>query len=359
LSFENRYSALDRAMHLLAFASPGGQRIVAELEDQVFASQLDAIEIARPVFVTSLPRAGTTLLLEILSSTDEFASHSYRNMPFVLCPLFWDRISFRFQRRGELQERAHQDGMLVGADSPEAFEEMLWMAFWKSNYARDRILPWLEADPEFFEFMRSHMRKIIALAGSKEGGTRRYLSKNNLNIARIPILYKEFSDAIFLVPFRDPLEHASSLLRQHINFLKVHREDRFARRYMAGIGHFDFGANFRAVDFGGWLGRARHKDHETLSFWLEYWIAAYEHLAKSSVISLLCFEDMCAEPVRALGRLAQVLGLQNEAKLAGQASRFRMPRKHSVDVDDASAPLVERAEELYQSLRQKSMNLVE
>src|SRR5690606_37979108 len=167
LSFENRYSALDRAMHLLAFASPGGQRIVAELEDQVFASRLDAVENARPVFVTSLPRAGTTLLLEILSSTGEFASHSYRNMPFVLCPLFWDRISFRFQRRGELQERAHQDGMLVGADSPEAFEEMLWMAFWKSNYAPDRILPWLEADPEFFEFMRSHMRKIIALAGSK------------------------------------------------------------------------------------------------------------------------------------------------------------------------------------------------
>lgn len=343
-------------LHLLAFASPGSQRTVAELEDQLYGSRLAEIEIRRPVFVTALPRAGTTLLLEILVSLDEFASHSYRYMPFVLCPLLWNRISSLFHRAETEQERAHQDGMMVSLNSPEAFEEMIWMPFWKDHYASDRIHPWFESDPEFFEFMQNHMKKVILLKGTDHSVNRRYVSKNNLNIARIEILACNFSDAFFIVPFREPLQHAASLLRQHNNFLRIHGDDKFARRYMAGIGHFDFGENLRPVDFGGWLDRTSHQNPRALAFWLEYWIAAYECLAGNRAVTLLCYEDLCSETVPVLESLADLLQIRDRAAFLRQATRFKMPSRHPIDIDSEGEEPATRAAALYETMRSKSLS---
>ena len=67
MAFENRYSKLDRALHQLAFNSYPFQAAVSTLEDRLFSKRLSAIDIKNPVFITALPRAGTTLLLEIQS----------------------------------------------------------------------------------------------------------------------------------------------------------------------------------------------------------------------------------------------------------------------------------------------------
>ncbi|MGI9225480.1 MAG: sulfotransferase [Woeseiaceae bacterium] len=354
MSFENRYSTLDRLLHKLAFATAPIQVAVADMEDQFFASQLEPIEIHRPVFVTALPRAGTTLLLEAIEALPEFASHTYRNMPFVLCPLLWNRFSSGFRRSGEAQERAHQDGMLVTADSPEAFEEMLWKAFWKRHYEKDRIRPWQESDTEFFDFLRSHMRKIVALSEPKTDAMPRYLSKNNLNIARVGILAENFPDAAIVVPFREPLQHAASLLRQHKNFLDIHKQDRFAREYMAGIGHFDFGENLRPVDFNAWLDRATAAEPTTIGFWLEYWIATYSHLADQDGIHLLCYEDLCAAPVDSLQHLARILQLQDPAALLNVALRIEARQPHAVTTDSAIQEVVDQSHDLYQRLRSRA-----
>jgi hypothetical protein len=301
--------------------------------------------------VTALPRAGTTLLLETIESLPEFASHTYRNMPFVLCPMLWNKFSSQFRRSGKVQERAHQDGILVTTDSPEAFEEMVWKAFWRGHYERDHIRPWAENDPDFFDFLRNHMRKIIALSESKTDFALRYISKNNLNIARTDILLKNFSDAVIIVPFREPLQHAASLLHQHENFLEIHRNDRFARQYMAGIGHYDFGENLRPVDFNGWLARSSFREPTKLPFWLEYWFETYSHLAIQDGIYLLCYEDLCAAPSDSLARLADVLQTSHRAALLNIASRIRPPQSHSVNVEPAAQGLLNKAQELYQLLR--------
>ena len=47
-------------------------------------------------------------------------------MPFLITPMLWDSISRPFQKPGTVVERVHGDGMTVGYDSPEAFEELLW-----------------------------------------------------------------------------------------------------------------------------------------------------------------------------------------------------------------------------------------
>ena len=38
------------------------------------------------IFITGLPRSGTTSLLNFLYSSNQYASLTYRNMPFVLSP---------------------------------------------------------------------------------------------------------------------------------------------------------------------------------------------------------------------------------------------------------------------------------
>jgi hypothetical protein len=124
---------------------------------------------------------------------------------------------------------------------------------------------------------------------------------------------------------------------------------------MAGIGHFDFGANFRPVDFGGWLDRAKYRDPGTIAFWVEYWTAAYEDLSDSAPVTLVCYEDLCSSPVPTLQRLADRVEVRDRDALLGQASRFRLPPSHAVDVDEGCESLVKRAEELYVALRAKAL----
>lgn len=343
------YGRIDRFLHRLAFRGAGVQKAVADLEDQMFRKELAGVEIRRPVFVTSLPRAGTTLLLDLLHAVPGFATHTYRNMPFVLCPMLWERVAGGFRKAAERRERAHGDGMLVGFDSPEAFEEMVWQAFWPKKYRDDRILPWTAADrdPEFEEFFRRHIVKIVRL-GSGDGGGR-YVSKNNANVARLDLLPALFPDATIVVPFRAPLQQAGSLLRQHRRFALIHREDDFARAYMAGIGHHEFGANLRPLDFGGWLEEGQ-RDPTTLDFWLAYWTAAFAHvLARKDRVVLVDYDRLCREPARVLGALAAPLEIAPDLLLA-QADRFRPPTEH-VPSDTVDPVLRDRAGDVHARLQ--------
>ena len=176
MSFADSYGVFDRLLHRFAFATTWAQRGVADLEQKLFRRELDAVDPGAPVFVTALPRAGTTILLELLAGLDEFASHRYRDMPFVLTPMLWSRFVGSGDRDAAPQERAHGDGIQISQDSPEAFEEMLWRAFWKSHYKRDRIAPWSRCDePEFVEFLVAHMRKVIALRAREKRARFRFL----------------------------------------------------------------------------------------------------------------------------------------------------------------------------------------
>lgn len=356
MAFENRYSVLDRTLHKLAFATWPAQIALSDIEERVFRTQLSGIEVKQPVFVTALPRAGTTLLLELCVSLGEFASHCYRDMPFVLIPMLWNRFTAGFRQSDAPRERAHGDGMLVTLDSPEAFEELVWKVFWRKHYMDDRIVPWKdEDDPEFSGFLHNHIRKIIALRHKQAGA--RYVSKNNLNIARLDVLSRIFPDAIFVIPFRQPLQHAASLLRQHLNFLEVHARDDFARDYMEAIGHYDFGENLRPIDFDGWLATARSQDPTTISFWLEYWIACYRHLLVQAGdhIHLLAYEAFCDQPLEGLGRLADILSIRCREEFLQQAPRIIATSPHPVDKAGIDRETLGQAEQLYAELLEASM----
>jgi hypothetical protein len=351
------YSAADRLLHRLAFWSPGLQQALADIEDRLHARQLGSIAIDRPLFVTSLPRAGTTLLTEVIGSLHEFAAHTYREMPFLACPLLWSQVSRPFRRESVARERAHGDGMQVGFDSVEAFEEALWRVFWPSRYLPDRILPWgarLEDEsPEFDAFFRNHLRKLVLLRRGQHPEAARYLSKNNGNVARTAKLVEMFPDAIVLVPFRDPVDHVGSLLHQHRNFTAIHQQDPFARDYMRDIGHFDFGANLRPIDFDGWLGAAAVPDPMTGDFWLRYWCATFRYLLANqpTAVRFLSYERCCAAPQAALEVLADVIGVTAQREqLLGHAQRFRAPRAYDAGQLGLDPAAVREARDLHHRL---------
>ncbi|MEM7489246.1 MAG: sulfotransferase [Pseudomonadota bacterium] len=341
------YGPLDKALHDFAFASLDRQKRLGDLETRLFRHRIDAAHAARPVFITSLPRAGTTIMLEMLADLPDFASATYRHMPFTLSPLLWGGFSGRFRKAGEKAERAHGDGIEVGFDSPEAFEEMLWMAFWSDHYGTAQIRPWTpdERVAEFETFFRTHMAKIVA---TKPGATR-YLSKNNANIARLGLLARIFPDASIVLPIRNPRAQVRSLLRQHRRFADLHGREPFARRYMEGIGHLEFGGALRPIAFGG--AAPDVAEAGDVAFWLRYWIAAYEHvLAQAGPAAIFVDHDaLSAAPDEHLPMLAERIGLPDRRALDASAGIFRAPRP-APTLPNAPPALLDQADALHAAL---------
>jgi hypothetical protein len=354
------YSRLDRLFHRVAFSSAAVQVTAADMEKTLYGRRFVTIDASRPVFITSLPRAGTTLMLELLGRLPAFATYSYRDMPFVLAPLLWEALSRSFRKPARLVERAHGDGMAVGYDSPEAFEEVLWLQAWPEKFGAEGISLWAENEPasEFRELMVSQMQRIIASRADGGGGPRRYLSKNNANVARLGLLNRLFPDSTILVPFRRPMDHAGSLLRQHLRFLEIHREDPFARRYMEDIGHLEFGALHRPIRFGG-MDTVRSKYRpETIDYWLGYWVAGFEHvLEHRDRITLISYQDLCAGGAAGVRALASRLHVPPDAVTGLDTIDLHEPRSHRPDTLPADGALVERADRLFTELSAYSLAL--
>lgn len=330
------HTAWDRLLHRFAFATTPAFKGLADIESRLYRRRLAAIDVRRPVFVAGLPRAGTTMLLRALAALGPFASNSYRDMPFLLTPLSWDLLSRRLPRREVAMERAQGDGVVVTRDAPEALEEIVWRAFWPAKYRADRIEPWQPAERdrhgEFAPFLRSHFAKTIALRRWQGQAASRYLAKNNTHLGRLRKLMALQPDAIVVVPFREPRGQAASLLRQHRRFSEIHAADQFARRYMADVGHFEFGANLRPIDFGGWLGAVEGRlpaAAQRLDFWLRYWCAAYDHalaeagddLIGSSIVPV-SYDTACMRPFETLARLCRCVGVGEPAGLEAAAAEI-------------------------------------
>lgn len=347
------YSRLDQTVHKIAFAGGGRlQQSMAEMEDSLYKADTAGIDPSRPVFVTSLPRAGTTILLTALAHMPGLATHLYRDMPFLMAPLLWSRLSKSFRKGGQMAERAHGDGIQVGYDSPEAFEEVIWKAFWPAHYRADGIALWDAADrnAEAEDFLRRHMAKIIALRCGNGLPGARYISKNNGNVARIPLLRAVFPEAAIVVPVRAPLDHAASLKRQHENFLRQHAEDPFVQRYMADIGHFEFGALHRPILFPRFAELAEGLGPTDLDYWLGYWIAAFEHLrGLDAGIVFVSHERQRADGRAEMADLCDRIGLDPGAHLDAVAAEFR-PAADKPIAHDLPADRLDRAQALYTSL---------
>lgn len=349
----SRYSAADRVFHLLAFSSPAVLQAASWLEDRAFSSP-EQTASAPPVFVTSLARGGTTALLNALHSIPGMACHTYRDMPFLTAPNLWNLVAGGQRRHVARRRRAHEDGLEIDLDSPEAFEEVIWKMFWPDHFQAAAITPWRTDDrnPEAEQFLKRHMEKVIRarLGPHHSGETARYCSKNNANIARIPYLGQAFPGCRIVVPVRRPECHAASLLRQHRNFLELQADDEFVLRYMRDIGHFDFGRIHKPIGFPG-FDAARH-DPATGDYWLSYWIHAFREVLRHGDSCIIVLQDdLRATPEATMARLCRALEL--ETGPVQFSPHFRTePDEARTDIFDQD--LYGEAAELYRELERRA-----
>ena len=228
------------------------------------------------IFVTGLARSGTTILLNALYKSNVFASLTYADMPFVLAPNLWSKISF-IDKDSELKERAHGDGIKVSVKSPEAFEEVFWKTFAD------------EEGQELEEKFRTYVRNIIYKYKKK-----RYLSKNNQNIRRIHLISSIFSQSKILVPFREPIQHSYSLLSQHKKFIDYSKGDKFISKYMKWIGHTEFGPNYVPI----YNENINFSIDLEINHWIEQWYLTYNNafklLKNKQNVHFISYEKLCS-----------------------------------------------------------------
>src|SRR5262245_61081898 len=120
------YNQLSKILHYLNLELSAVREFTFQVEKNLFRRQIQPAKEGEHVFVSGLARSGTTMLMQAIHETNEFASLTYRNMPMILAPNLWSRLTDSFQTGGEAQIRSHGDGVFHEFDSPEALEEVFW-----------------------------------------------------------------------------------------------------------------------------------------------------------------------------------------------------------------------------------------
>ena len=343
---ESGYGFSQRMLHRLALGSPLIAKASYDLEG-MFARRGDQQQHRRQkhVFVSGLARSGTTVLMRRFYASNRFRSLTYQDMPFVLMPGIWKKLRGKSQP-GDARQRAHGDGIVEDFNSPVALEEVFWRVFAGSTYIRPDCLVPAEVPDEVQAMFCDYVSRILATDDSK-----RYLSKNNNNILRLPTIHKVFPHALLIVPFRDPLNHAHSLLRQHEHFSKLHAEDRFSLRYMRWLAHHEFGQDQREFRFDP---QPREwPDPVGLNYWLESWIRTYRYLLDQAPQNVIwvAYESICSADDSCWRQLAERAEI--DPHVDDQAEQFtNKNREISETVDEA---LAGKARSLYDELFERSL----
>jgi hypothetical protein len=243
------YSKIQKFLHDFVLSKKFINKSLFEIEKIIFLKNKQ-IKDQSHIFITGLPRSGTTTLLNFLYSSNQYSSLTYRSMPFVLSPNF----SKLFHKKNVIKKkRVHDDGISFDINSPEAFDEIFF-----------------NSDNEFIKNELENYLNLICLSKKKD----KYLSKNNLNYKRIDLISKLLPNCIFLIPIREPLQHSYSLLKQHLNFTQLQKDDDFIRRYMNYLGHNEFGLNHKS-----WNQPVNYHDFNEMNYWLEQWCIFYRKIS--------------------------------------------------------------------------------
>ncbi len=250
----NHYSFFGKILHDIILGNKFVSASLFEIEKIIFLKK-KLINNNKHIFITSLPRSGTTIILNLIYSSNHFSSLKYSNMPFLLAP---NLSKFFNKKKIETRERLHGDKITFNLDSPEAFDEYYFSKF--IDHKKDN------ENKDLLDYIN-----LILISQNKS----RYLSKNNSNYKRINLIKSIFPNSYFLILVRDPLQHAFSIYRQHKNFTELQKKDDFVRRYMNYLGHNEFGINHKY-----WNPPINYDDESDLNYWIEQWNLFYKKIYK-------------------------------------------------------------------------------
>jgi hypothetical protein len=322
---------------------------LGRLETSLLAGQLTAIAVSKPVYVCGLARSGTTLLHRIVASPAGVATHRVKDYPMVYTPYWWRQATARLRPTAP-RERVHRDRVLISPDSPEAVEEMLWMAFFPHCHdpSVDNRLAAASSHAAFEAFYRAHISKLLLA----ERATR-YVAKANYHVARLAYLVRLFPDARIVLAVRDPVSHIASLVRQHRWFCRGQRQHPPALRWMQRLGHFEFGRDRRPINLGDCervrMIRSAWTAGDEVRGWAHYWDMVYGYVARlldtdvrvRAATKIVHFDDMCAAPAETIRAVLQHCALPDrERVVAEHAPSIRAPDYYESPLSAAEEALV-------------------
>jgi Sulfotransferase family len=299
-------------------ATAGVWTALGRLETSLLASELNDRAIVKPIFVSGVARSGSTILTEIIGQHPQVACHHYSDFPMTWIPYWWNSLRRHLPLpKHAPQERAHQDRLMITADSPEAIEEVLWMHFFPGAHRPDRSHVMHEQDNRlpFEKYYRDHIRKLLAVRHRQ-----RYLAKNNYNITRLEYLLKLFPDARFVIPIRNPVQQVASLLKQHRLFSQQDAEDSRVSRQLKLSGHYEFGPLRCPIIVDEERRAYYRKDLDDIAWYASQWAELYGYLqqrmsdnrALADACLVVPYEDTCAGPVASLEKVFMHVGLDDE-----------------------------------------------
>jgi hypothetical protein len=314
---------------------------LGNLESHSLRGEIDPVPIDRPIYVAGLARAGTTILLELLSRHPDVATHQYRDFPGQFVPLWWNRG--RKSVSSPPRERAHGDGLTVTEHSPEAMEEAIWMAFFDSLHDPrvNNIFDHTTSNLAFEGFYRDHIRKLL-LARQRN----RYVAKGNYNFTRFPYLRRLFPDAKFVAVIRHPRQHIASLIKEQRLFCAGETEYPRALAHMQRVGHFEFGFDRRAINVGDGVAEQVHElwqRGEEIRGTARYWASLYGWFANllerdaelATAVQVVRYEDLCGNPHDVTASLLAHCELETSTALTEFAGQIRPPTYYKVSFTDA------------------------
>ena len=252
------YSFLQKFLHDFVLSKKIINKSLFEIEKILFLKNQN-IRNEPHIFISGMPRSGTTSLLNFIYLSNEFGSLKYKNLPFVFSPNFSKLLN---KKNIAKKERAHKDGILYDINSPEAFDEIFFS--YNNEFVKNELLNYIQ---------------LILISEKKK----RYLSKNNSNYERINLIRSLLPNSFFLIPIREPLHHSYSLYKQHLLFSELQSQNDFVRRYMNYLGHNEFGLNHRS-----WNKPIKFKNFNKVDYWLEQWFLFYKNIYDNINLSESC-----------------------------------------------------------------------
>ncbi|WP_423823340.1 sulfotransferase [Salinisphaera sp. SPP-AMP-43] len=332
---------------------PRGAIRLGNFDTKMAAEAIEDIRVQAPIYIAGLARSGTTILLELLAAHPEVATHKYRDFPPVFTPWLWDRWLARVpQKQESAAERAHGDGIAVTSQSPEAFEEILWMAFFSRSHdaAHSNVLTRETSNPAFEAFYHEHIRKILAIRGGQ-----RYAAKGNYNLMRLAYLQKLFPDARFVLPIRDPVWHIASLMKQQTLFAAGEKAHPRSIDHLRRVGHFEFGLDRRPIHTGDDDAVQAVQDlwseGREVEGWARYWAMVYGALAEqladddplANAAQVIRYEPLCEDSQNTLAAFYDHCGLSvDNDTLTAAAERLHLPSYYRPAFDAEEIALIRR-----------------
>ena len=152
-----------------------------------------------------------------------------------------------------------------------------------------------------------------------------------------------------LITFRDPIQHAYSLLTQHKKFINLAKQDQFISKYMELIGHTEFGYNYIPICNKNLIFR----DPLDINHWIEQWYLTYincfENYINKKNINFICYEKLCSSRNYWL----DILNLLDIKKIY-EFKFIKSYKEVNLDIDNK---VRNKAISLYSELKKLNLNL--